>query len=411
MNKKEKVGFGYARMVIGSGIAGATYWVFKNELLMAIMIVIIIEMIRINIVLLIFCVLKDKKRYHIRKKRLTESAKKNEQLKSEIGYNRQLIEEERDEKIRKHFCKFGTIIGSLCIYVFVVCVADMSTTKKLVYDAQIYAKAGREQVYKERKSAKKNTEQISVIDEENITVQEVNTIETKKESVKKELSKNAEKKNIRRKKPKKYRFVLKEGKVNLSKNKEIQEVLNIKNLREWVEENGNQKENYSAFNNIPNSLGRTFSDYVAVENDFEEEIQKYKNMEYYDEWKKNAPNSNELDEIISGKRKVATTLQKNEIDNYTVWWSLANDYQNYALEYSVQTTDAEKITFYYMKSIYCCLEVLKFDNDKNVEELIWNYIEQRYKDLLIQDGISQKYREVALEVLDTLDMDAGATID
>ena len=159
------------------------------------------------------------------------------------------------------------------------------------------------------------------------------------------------------------------------------------------------------------SLGRTFSDYVAVENDFEEEIQKYKNMEYYDEWKKNAPNSNELDEIISGKRKVATTLQKNEIDNYTVWWSLANDYQNYALEYSVQTTDAEKITFYYMKSIYCCLEVLKFDNDKNVEELIWNYIEQRYKDLLIQDGISQKYREVALEVLDTLDMDAGATID
>ena len=265
MNKKEKVGFGYARMVIGSGIAGATYWVFKNELLMAIMIVIIIEMIRINIVLLIFCVLKDKKRYHIRKKRLTESAKKNEQLKSEIGYNRQLIEEERDEKIRKHFCKFGTIIGSLCIYVFVVCVADMSTTKKLVYDAQIYAKAGREQVYKERKSAKKNTEQISVIDEENITVQEVNTIETKKESVKKELSKNAEKKNIRRKKPKKYRFVLKEGKVNLSKNKEIQEVLNIKNLREWVEENGNQKENYSAFNNIPNSLGRTFSDYVAVE--------------------------------------------------------------------------------------------------------------------------------------------------
>ena len=199
--------------------------------------------------------------------------------------------------------------------------------------------------------------------------------------------------------------------MNLSKNKEIQEVLNIKNLREWVEENGNQKENYSAFNNIPNSLGKTFSDYAAVENDFEEEIQKYKNMEYYDEWKKNAPNSSELDEIISGKRKVATTLQKNKIDNYTVWWSLANDYQNYALEYSVQTTDAEKITFYYMKSIYCCLEVLKFDNDKNVEELIWNYMEQRYKDLLIQDGISQKYREVALEVLDTLDMDAGATID
>lgn len=115
--------------------------------------------------------------------------------------------------------------------------------------------------------------------------------------------------------------------------------------------------------------------------------------------------------LYQAKERLLRPYKKNEIDNYTVWWSLANDYQNYALEYSVQTTDAEKITFYYMKSIYCCLEVLKFDNDKNVEELIWNYMEQRYKDLLIQDGISQKYREVALEVLDTLDMDAGATID
>lgn len=103
-------------------------------------------------------------------------------------------------------------------------------------------------------------------------------------------------------------------------------------------------------------------------------------------------------------------LKKKGIENYKIWWSLANNYQSYAIEYANQTNEEEKTTYFYLESIYCSMMALEFSNSNEVDTMIWKYMVARYNDLMLEDEIVQDYRRFASEVwklLITEDVDIG----
>lgn len=412
MSGKDKKNRKLEKEIITEWIPGVILGIFANEILLLFLIVLTILRIIIQGSKMFWIISKRIGRYVKKKEKLKREAEWDEQKKSNYGYEKDEITDALTDDIKEDVQKFGGKVCRLIVVAAFICVLNAPTVKTLAHDTVTFVKAGQKEVREEKK--KKDTEK------ENTTKEETNR-PAESTSVKNTSEENTSKKNVseenmsanessvksvnntvttknRKKKPQNYRFVLKEAKTDLEKDKEIKKVLKINDLKQWLNEN--QKENYSGYNKIPNEFGRTFSEYALMESEFGEEIEKNKNIEYLDEWKMKAPVSTTLDEIIEGKRAVARTLQKNELDNYFVWWSLANDCQNYAIEYMNQTDKGEKITFYYLKSIYYCLQALEFQNDEEVSEMIRNYVKERYRELLTINGIEEEYRKFALEALE-----------
>ncbi|NBI93028.1 hypothetical protein D3Z45_21260 [Lachnospiraceae bacterium] len=154
---------------------------------------------------------------------------------------------------------------------------------------------------------------------------------------------------------------------------------------------------------IEDEEGNDFFTYTEMEDEFKEKVENASQYMYYDEWLKEAPYSFEYDECIEGRE----ILNKIEVDGkigcYEIWWKLANDYQYYAQEYEQQTANAEAILYYYAKSIYCCMEALKYSVSEEEYNTTYHNMVMRYHDIYRDECvISQEYKEKAKSIFSIL---------
>lgn len=173
-------------------------------------------------------------------------------------------------------------------------------------------------------------------------------------------------------------------------------------VQEIVDQWKGEKEgvNYAT---IKDDDGNSFFTYTKMEDKFKERVEDASQYIYFDDWLKEAPHSFECDEYIEGRE----TLNKIEIDGktgcYEIWWKLANDYQYYAQEYERQTANAEAILYYYAKSIYCCMEALKYSVSEEEYNTTYHNMVMRYHDIYRDECIiSQEYKEKANSIFSIL---------
>ncbi|MCM1102537.1 MAG: hypothetical protein NC409_00380 [Clostridium sp.] len=87
---------------------------------------------------------------------------------------------------------------------------------------------------------------------------------------------------------------------------------------------------------------------------------------------------------------------------YQLWWQLANDYQYYALEYETQTENRDAILYYYVNSIYCCMQALKYNVSDAQYELMYHYMVMRYHDLYRDDCLVSNHYKKLVQNIDTV---------
>ncbi len=154
---------------------------------------------------------------------------------------------------------------------------------------------------------------------------------------------------------------------------------------------------------IKDEEGNNFFTYTEIEDEFKKKVGNASQYIYYDEWLKEAPHSFEYDACIEGRE----ILNKIEVDGktgcYEIWWKLANDYQYYAQEYERQTTNAKAVLYYYTKSIYCCMEALKYSVSEEQYNTTYHNMVMRYHDIYRDEcAISQEYKEKANSIFSIL---------
>jgi len=173
-------------------------------------------------------------------------------------------------------------------------------------------------------------------------------------------------------------------------------------VQEIVEQWKGEKEGVN-YTTIEDEEGNNFFTYTEIEDKFKERVQDASQYIYYNEWLKEAPHSFEYDKCIEGRE----ILNKIEADGktgcYEIWWKLANDYHYYAQEYERQTANAEAILYYYVKSIYCCMEALKYSVSEEEYNTVYHYMVMRYHDIYRDECIiSQEYKEKANRIYSIL---------
>ena len=278
MSKKDKEGKGKFEKIVkallgGGGIEVLVFFCNNNTNMLILWIVSLIAIFA-NIVLLFRSIIRKKKRFLKRKKKLSKKDRGDFELYKE--------EMKTKKKIQMSIRKFGGNILYVILLVIVVCKTDSNITKVLAHDVRTFAEAGKNQLYDANQNKTKDVEKEERVNKNIGNGDSTITIEEQKN-----LSENTiSQEKIRRKKPETYRFILKDIKVNLRDDKEIQMVTDIDNLKDWIEINGNQKENYLEFHLIRNKSNETFSDYATKENAFEKEIESFQSMIYFDDWKK-----------------------------------------------------------------------------------------------------------------------------
>lgn len=147
---------------------------------------------------------------------------------------------------------------------------------------------------------------------------------------------------------------------------------------------------------IEDEEGNDFYTYTAMEDRFKERVENASQYLYYDEWQKEAPHSADYDECIKGRETLNKVKAEGETGCHELWWRLANDYQYYAQEYERQTTNAEAILYYYVNSIYCCMEALKYSISEEEYSTIYHFMVMRYHDICRDKCIiPQNYKETA----------------
>lgn len=147
---------------------------------------------------------------------------------------------------------------------------------------------------------------------------------------------------------------------------------------------------------IKDEEGNNFFTYTEIEDEFKKKMDNALQYIYYDEWLKEAPHSLEYDACIEGREILNTIEVDGKTGCYEIWWKLANDYQYYAQEYERQTTNAKAILYYYTKSIYCCMEALKYSISEEEYNTTYHYMVMRYHDMYRDECIiPQEYKEEA----------------
>lgn len=154
---------------------------------------------------------------------------------------------------------------------------------------------------------------------------------------------------------------------------------------------------------LSDKSGKTGSDLEKDEVKFKHKVEACRNIENEAEWIKEAPDSDELDDYIDGRRQLNSMKIDGAQGCYILCWRLANDYQYYALEYEAQTENAQAIYYYYSMSIYYCMEAMKYDITDSERAEAENYLLSRYEDLARGDCIVDKeYKERAGEIAEIL---------
>lgn len=123
--------------------------------------------------------------------------------------------------------------------------------------------------------------------------------------------------------------------------------------------------------------------------DSREKVKEYAAENKYEEWKDELMHSSYLDDIISDRLEIWDAGKQNS----TMASLLANNYQDYALEYQNQGGDGYTILSYYMESIIWSERALSYEDADKKE--IFKYIKGRYWDIVTCFDIPEKYRNEA----------------
>ena len=157
------------------------------------------------------------------------------------------------------------------------------------------------------------------------------------------------------------------------------------------------------YSTITDERGNTIYTYIEKERNFKSAIEQSAQYMNTNEWLISAPHSSEWDECIWGRERLNEIEIEGEKGCYQLWWQLANDYQYYALEYEAQTENGDAILYYYVNSIYCCMQALKYNVSDEQYELMYHYLVMRYHDLYRDDClVSSHYKEMARNIYSVL---------
>lgn len=220
--------------------------------------------------------------------------------------------------------------------------------------------------------------------------------------------------NSKAKKQEENNFVLKEANRKLELEKEIENQIYFwsagdgsqeleETCRKRIEELRHARKRNADIYKISSKYGLDFDSLEEEEAEFKRKVEACRNLEYEADWIAVAPDSDELDDYIGG-RKQLNSMKIDDIQGcYILCWRLANDYQYYALEYEAQTENAQAIYYYYSMSIYYCMEAMKYDITDSERAEAENYLLSRYEDLARGDCIVDKeYKERAGEIAEIL---------
>lgn len=143
----------------------------------------------------------------------------------------------------------------------------------------------------------------------------------------------------------------------------------------------------------------TFYTYTEAENVFKREVEACQKEKYYNVWVKKAPTSAELDRYMEGWEKLNLVEQDGRQGSPELWWKLANDNQYYALEYEAQTQNGDAVLYYYVMSIFCTMEALKYDMPEEQSKRFYHYMVIRYHDIWSMTmEIPLAYKELAEDI-------------
>lgn len=167
-------------------------------------------------------------------------------------------------------------------------------------------------------------------------------------------------------------------------------------LGEWIEEKSFSKEavvNPINLNHTEKELLSKINYFSVLEKQFREDSQEAKKAVSKEAWEQTAPHSSTLDVIISGRETVVLKQP-----NSTIFWLLANNYQSYALEYTLQNGNPKTILYYYCKSIDATFHALALEDHIHERKKLFQYLRQRYNDIATFPDIGEYYCSRALDI-------------
>ena len=113
-------------------------------------------------------------------------------------------------------------------------------------------------------------------------------------------------------------------------------------------------------------------------------------------WRETLMHSSELEDII----EMRLALWNSNRRNSDIAFLLANNYQEYALEYQHQERSADTVLYYYVESIIWSERALSYEQaDKGK---IFKYIKGRYKDIADYAYAPDSIRKVALAIYNSM---------
>lgn len=153
------------------------------------------------------------------------------------------------------------------------------------------------------------------------------------------------------------------------------------------------------YSKVKDEVGNSYFTYTDLEDTFIAEVKNTSSYIYKETWLEQAPHSSEMDAYIAGRERLNEIEIDGNVGCYEIWWHLANDYQYYAQEYEYQTQNEEAILYYYVNSIYCCMEALKYADSEEEYDRTYHYMVMRYHDMCREDCVlSEKDKEKSYEI-------------
>lgn len=179
-------------------------------------------------------------------------------------------------------------------------------------------------------------------------------------------------------------------------------------ISEEIEAWTNEKKTGVDCKKLIDQAGNSYYTYTEAEDIFSQKIEDAEKYDYWDSWMKNAPHSADLNAYMLGRERLNCIQVDGKVGCFELWWRLANDNLLYAQEYERQTQNSSAALYYYVKSIYCCQEALKYEMDEKMYERIFHFMTMRYHDMSSdQSCIEIQYKQRASEIYDVIrDMDA-----
>lgn len=174
----------------------------------------------------------------------------------------------------------------------------------------------------------------------------------------------------------------------------------LERVRQW---NGQLGEGVD-HTRVQDEEGNTYYTYTGEEDKFKEQVECASTSTYLDDWVGFAPRSSEMDRYIKGREALNEVEVDGESGCYELWWRLANDYQYYAQEYEAQTQNEEAVLYFYVNSIYCCMEAMKYSISVEEYNRTYHYMVMRYHDVFRQEClVSQQYKDMAYHIYSALE--------